>query len=69
MGCRVVRLTFRLAGNNWLLSPVKRECACVCPQHLIGQVLLNMNNVLGNAGLASEGCPVPRCFSLSVLSR
>jgi len=69
MGCRVVRLTFRLAGNNWLLSPVKRECACVCPQHLIGQVLLDMNNVLENAAPFFEGRPVLCVFFLNALSR
>ena len=69
MGYRVIRLAFRLTGNNWLLSPVKHECACVCPQHLTGQVLLEMNNVLENSESASEGSPVLRSFSLNALSR
>jgi len=63
MGCRVVRLIFRLIGSNWYLSPVTHEYVCVCPQHLIGQVLPDMNNVLENLVSASEGYPVLRSFS------
>ena len=61
--CRAVRLISHLLGSNWHLSLVKHECACVYPQHLIGQVLPDMNNVLENSVLASEGYPVLRFFS------
>jgi len=63
MGCRVVRLIFRLIGSNWHMSSVKHECVCIYPQYLIGQVLPEMNNVLENLVLASEGYPVLRFFS------
>jgi len=69
MGCRVVQLISRLLGNTWHLSPVKHECAGVCPQHLIGQVLPDMNNVLENLVVASESHPVLLFFSSNALSR
>jgi len=69
MECRVVRLAFRLIGNNWLLSPVKHECACVCPQHLTGQVLPDINNVLENSVLVTDGHPVLCFFFYNALSR
>jgi len=62
MECQVVRLAFRLRGSNWHLSAVKHECAYVCPQHLTGQVLPEMKNVLGNSVSASEGRPVLHIF-------
>ena len=63
MGYQVVRLIFRLTGSSWLLSLVKHEYACFCPEHPIGQVLPDMNNVLEYSVLASEGSLVLRFFS------